>query len=67
MRNLPAILARRKCILINLEIFKALITAHEVILFEPTNPHVQQLVPVLQGEFLSILYFSLHATLLLIS
>lgn len=50
MRNLPSILARRRVIIVNLEMFKALITADRVLMFDPWYPHVQSVVQPLQGK-----------------
>jgi hypothetical protein len=50
MRNLPSILARRKVIIVNLDMFKALITADRVLMCDTWYPHVQAVVQPMQGQ-----------------
>jgi hypothetical protein len=48
LRNLPSILVRRSVIIVNLELFKAIISAKEVLMFDPYYPHIQSVVPLMK-------------------
>ena len=48
LRNLPSLLVRREVIIVNLELFKAIISAREVLLFDPWYPHIQSIVPLMK-------------------
>ena len=37
LRNLPSLLVRKEVIIVNLELFKAIISAKEVLLFDPVS------------------------------
>ncbi len=50
MRNLPSILARKKVIIVNLEMFKALIMADRVLMSDTWYPHVKGVVQPMQGQ-----------------
>jgi len=53
MRNLPSILARRKVIIVNLDMFKALITADRVLMSDTFYPHVKAVVQPMQASVLN--------------
>lgn len=53
MRNLPSILARKKVIIVNLEMFKALITADRVLMSDTWYPHVKEVVAPMQASVLN--------------
>ena len=48
LRNLPSLLVRREVIIVNLELFKAIISATEVLMFDPWYPHIQSIVPLMK-------------------
>jgi len=52
LRNLPSILTRKRVIIVNLELFKALITRDRVLMFDPDYPHVAKVVQPLQASLL---------------
>ena len=48
LRNLPSLLVRREVIIVNLELFKAIISHKEVLMFDPWYPHIQSIVPLMK-------------------
>ncbi|CAF0850032.1 unnamed protein product [Didymodactylos carnosus] len=54
LRNLPSILSRAKVIIVNLELFKAIISADSVCLFDPSYSHIQEIVSLLTNSLKTV-------------